>query len=60
MRHSYEALAKAMPQKKQILVNGQACLIRGIQMEDGSGVNYNVTVLWRDSGKTETIFLRLY
>lgn len=45
MRYDYFELVSAMRFNTRITINGYSGYIRAIQMEDGSGKNYNVTML---------------
>ena len=61
----YNRMCDAMRNNEQIKVTAYSAmaleykgLIRGIQMEDGSGKSYNVTMLL-DSGEMKTLHVRV-
>jgi antibiotic biosynthesis monooxygenase (ABM) superfamily enzyme len=53
---SRHELWEAMLQRKQVMLRGFVGLIQSIQMEDGSGYNFNVTMTNRFG--TKTVFIR--
>ena len=49
-------ITESMAKRVMMNINGHIGYIRGIQMEDGSGHNYNISMLV--GGKTITTFVR--
>ncbi len=54
--YSLNLMVQSMVNKCQMNIEGHIGLIRSIQMEDGSGRNYNIGMLVGD--KTITVFVR--
>lgn len=44
MKMTREQIIDAMLNRTVVYVNGKACFINGIQMEDGSGYSFNVQI----------------
>lgn len=57
--YDYFELVSCMRYKQSITINGYSGLIRGIEMEDGSGKCFNVKLLCNGDDKPITLFVRL-
>lgn len=56
MRYDYFELVSAMRFNTRITINGYSGYIRAIEMEDGSGKNYNIRMLV--GSETITVFVK--
>ena len=56
MIYNLRRIAESMYLKQMMNIEGHIGLVRSIQMEDGSGRNYNIGMLV--GGKTITVFIK--